>query len=136
MSPICISIGLVLLCYSLHACNARSFGVVHKDSAKDQFQFSTGKKNEQKLNPSSVSVKPDRKYSVADAPGEANMENRFKPEKANSEYNEPGKHFQDGIKGSVSRKSWKVGHRKRSGNQEAGFNLDYLPPRTHPPVHN
>lgn len=30
---------------------------------------------------------------------------------------------------------WRVPHRKR-GHKEAGFNLDYLPPKTHPPVHN
>lgn len=29
-----------------------------------------------------------------------------------------------------------IPHTKRGGEEAAGFNLDYLPPRTHPPVHN
>ncbi|KAI3449099.1 hypothetical protein Pfo_005764 [Paulownia fortunei] len=92
-------------------------------------------KNDQKLNPGSVSIQPDRKYSVPDAPGEAKMESRFEEKKVSSENNEPGKHFQDGVKGSGARKTWRVAHRKR-GKQEPGFNLDYSTPKTHPPVHN
>lgn len=36
---------------------------------------------------------------------------------------------------SLATVSWKLPHRKR-GEQQPGFNLDYDPPRTHPPVHN
>lgn len=31
--------------------------------------------------------------------------------------------------------SWRIPHKKR-GEQQPGFNLDYAPPKTHPPVHN
>ncbi|XVF33532.1 hypothetical protein REPUB_Repub17cG0176800 [Reevesia pubescens] len=31
--------------------------------------------------------------------------------------------------------SWRVPHRKR-GKKHPGFNLDYSPPKTHPPSHN
>ncbi|KAH6767480.1 hypothetical protein C2S52_018463 [Perilla frutescens var. hirtella] len=34
-----------------------------------------------------------------------------------------------------TKKMWRVPRRKR-GDEEPGFNLDYLPPKTHPPVHN
>ncbi|XP_057807340.1 root meristem growth factor 10-like [Salvia miltiorrhiza] len=37
--------------------------------------------------------------------------------------------------GKVASERWKVPHRKK-GEAEPGFNLDYLPPKTHPPVHN
>ncbi|KAL1540099.1 hypothetical protein AAHA92_24505 [Salvia divinorum] len=42
-----------------------------------------------------------------------------------------------GEKDSVSKRSFRVAQRKRGEDEEAGgFNLDYLPPRTHPPSHN
>ena len=31
--------------------------------------------------------------------------------------------------------SWRVPHKKR-GEKQPGFNLDYSPPKTHPPSHN
>lgn len=40
-----------------------------------------------------------------------------------------------GAKRSGERVSWKVPH-KKGGQPQPGFNLDYLPPKTHPPVHN
>lgn len=36
---------------------------------------------------------------------------------------------------AVASVGWRVPHRKK-GEAEPGFNLDYLPPKTHPPVHN
>lgn len=39
-----------------------------------------------------------------------------------------------GIEGSIS-VSWRVPHKKR-GEKQPGFNLDYSPPKTHPPSHN
>ncbi|GFP94984.1 hypothetical protein PHJA_001642800 [Phtheirospermum japonicum] len=97
---------LVVICCSLHACNARRFGVAHKDPTKE-FQFPTAKENDEKLNPSTVIIKPNVKYSIPDK----FEENKVKK----SEYN--------------------VAHKKK-GKQGPEFNQDYMPPRTHPPVHN
>lgn len=36
---------------------------------------------------------------------------------------------------SVDSVRWKVPHKKK-GEPEPRFNLDYLPPKTHPPSHN
>lgn len=36
---------------------------------------------------------------------------------------------------SLATVSWTLPHRKR-GEQQPGFNFDYAPPKTHPPVHN
>ncbi|CAI9103628.1 OLC1v1002148C1 [Oldenlandia corymbosa var. corymbosa] len=36
---------------------------------------------------------------------------------------------------SAAKVTWKVPHPK-SGERQPGFNLDYDPPQTHPPVHN
>lgn len=32
--------------------------------------------------------------------------------------------------------SWKLPQKKRSGEKQPGFNLDYAPPKTNPPSHN
>ncbi|OMP00643.1 hypothetical protein COLO4_12495 [Corchorus olitorius] len=42
---------------------------------------------------------------------------------------------QTNTKKSVVSVSWRVPHRKR-GEKHPGFNLDYSPPKTHPPSHN
>lgn len=66
----------------------------------------------------------ERKKRVAEASGEAKSDDQQK-------------NLDDGvIKGSDFTKKWRVPHRKRGDKEAAGFNLDYLPPRTHPPVHN
>lgn len=36
---------------------------------------------------------------------------------------------------SLDSVSWRVPH-KKSGENNPGFNLDYAPPKTHPPSHN
>ncbi|KAL8028310.1 hypothetical protein ABFX02_14G150600 [Erythranthe guttata] len=105
------SLGLVflLLCFSLHACNARNLGVAHNK----------------------------RKYLS----GEETKTKKTLEEKnfINGEYDEPRKYFHaksDQIKESSATKKWKIPHKKRPGRQEPGFNQDYSPPKTHPPVHN
>lgn len=95
-------------------------------------------KIDQNINPGSLSIQPD---SVQDGPGEliTTAERSFdKTKVTNGKYNEPGNGFQakgDRVKDSNARKKWRVPHRKR-GDQEPGFNQDYSPPKTHPPVHN
>ncbi|KAI5391536.1 hypothetical protein KIW84_076375 [Lathyrus oleraceus] len=32
--------------------------------------------------------------------------------------------------------SWRVPHKKKHSEKHPGFNLDYSPPKTHPPSHN
>lgn len=36
----------------------------------------------------------------------------------------------------VSVSNWRVPHHKKRGYKNPGFNLDYSPPKTHPPSHN
>lgn len=101
--------------------------------------------------PARVSIQPDRKASIPNANGDAKEESStFEKHKViNSELNhEPRTRIDDQAKGdhvkvsgtpesdqSVASVSWRVPHKKR-GDPEPGFNLDYLPPKTHPPVHN
>ncbi|KAK4414657.1 hypothetical protein Salat_2878700 [Sesamum alatum] len=143
MSIIVSCLLLVLLCFSFNACNGRSLGLVVKDekpaAAAAETQHSVTKKNE-KVKSSRVSIQlGEMKSSIPDASKNAM---RFEEIKVKSESNEPGKRIQAKGEGTAQNESslathvsWKVPHRKR-GEQEPGFNLDYLPPKTHPPVHN
>ncbi|KAG8391621.1 hypothetical protein BUALT_Bualt01G0206400 [Buddleja alternifolia] len=123
---------VAFLCFSFHPCNARSFGVIHKE-LEEEFQNSISKKNE-RLNQVRVSEQPDMKSAMPNASTSAKIGSKFGEKSVKRESNEPGKHI-DQAKGDQVKVSWRVPH-KRKGEQEPGFNLDYLPPKTHPPVHN
>ncbi|PIN10747.1 hypothetical protein CDL12_16646 [Handroanthus impetiginosus] len=105
----------VLLCFSYHACNgARILGVIHDDPTTEFYQ-----KNDQKHDAGSLST---------NALGEAKMRNKFEKKEIRNELNSR----KTEALASVSRRV----NRKKRGEKEPGFNLDYLPPKTHPPVHN
>ncbi|KAL0464624.1 UNVERIFIED_CONTAM: hypothetical protein Slati_0350000 [Sesamum latifolium] len=137
MSILVSCLVLVVLCFSLNACHGRSLGVVkdEKAAAGKEFQHSVTKKND-KVESARVSIQPgEMKSSLPDASKNAM---RFEEIKVTSESNEPGKWIQAKRQSTAhneSSQSWRVPHKKR-GEQEPGFNLDYLPPKTHPPVHN
>ncbi|KAL3616510.1 hypothetical protein CASFOL_039900 [Castilleja foliolosa] len=141
MAPIMSSLVMVLLCISSHLykCNARSFGVLHKDVEEKTRPLFT-KDNDEKLHPSRVSTQPEEKSSMPNGTKDAKEKNINEKEKMmiNSDpsiLDESAKVL-DTTKGdSRSYVSWRVPHKKR-GEQEPGFNLDYLPPKTHPPEHN
>ncbi|EYU31959.1 hypothetical protein MIMGU_mgv11b017236mg, partial [Erythranthe guttata] len=83
-------------------------------------------KNEDKLNiPARVSTKSSKEDS------------RFEKDEAGKNIQAKGNIPVEVSSGAtrVASVSWTVPHKKR-GEQEPGFNLDYLPPKTHPPVHN
>ncbi|KAL9175970.1 hypothetical protein ABFS82_02G147500 [Erythranthe guttata] len=118
LSLVAIVLLLVLQCFSFHACNARSFAVVRNETIT--------KKNEDKLNiPARVSTKSSKEDS------------RFEKDEAGKNIQAKGNIPVEVSSGAtrVASVSWTVPHKKR-GEQEPGFNLDYLPPKTHPPVHN
>ncbi|KAL0379694.1 UNVERIFIED_CONTAM: hypothetical protein Sangu_0033700 [Sesamum angustifolium] len=142
MSIVLSYLVLVLLCFSFNACNGRSLGVVkdEKAAAAKEFQHSVTKKNH-KVESARVSIQPgEMKSSLRDASKNAM---KFEEIKVKSESNEPGKRIQAKGEGTTQNESsqatyhvsWRVPHKKR-GEQEPGFNFDYLPPKTHPPVHN
>lgn len=95
------------------------------------------------MNRARVLIHPETKSSTPNVNEDDSQEERRseKLEKAfDTESRIPGKE-DDNTVNEYSTKtesvSWKVPQKKR-GEEEpiAGFNLDYLPPRTHPPVHN
>ncbi|PSS35969.1 Synaptonemal complex protein like [Actinidia chinensis var. chinensis] len=135
------SLLVFLLCVSLHACNARLLGAI-------------GKEHEKK---SVVQNKHDEKASLAKLDltkdlGEANigdtMEKQIRVEKEDN-HNPTIAKAKKLVKGqgqgekiasqtgqSLLSVSWRVPHKKSPGEQQPGFNSDYLPPKVHPPVHN
>ncbi|KAL0429052.1 UNVERIFIED_CONTAM: hypothetical protein Sradi_0531200 [Sesamum radiatum] len=142
MSILVSCLVLVLLCFSLNACNGRSLGVAkdEKAAAAKEFQHSVTKKND-KVESARVSIQPgDMKSSLPHASKNAM---RIEEIKVKTESKEPGKLIQAKGEGNTQNESsqatdhvsWRVPHKKRGG-QEPGFNMDYLPPKTHPPVHN
>ncbi|KAL6569356.1 hypothetical protein OROMI_013870 [Orobanche minor] len=105
---------VVLLCFS---CNARTSRVLHQ-------------KNDRKLNPGRVSSKEKMMINSTDQSSEPGKNHEAKRDsiKKSSDTSKDDE--------SLSYVSWKVPHKKRGGEQETEFDLDYLPPRTHPPSHN
>ncbi|MBA0620502.1 hypothetical protein Godav_006209, partial [Gossypium davidsonii] len=98
-----------LLCLSLHACTARRPGAVHIENNMPQYKLHTSTKVEV----DGVKFKTGEKEKDRTGPRAIQTNNKH------------------GV--SVS---WKVPHRKH-GEKLSGFiNLDYSPPKTHPPSHN
>ncbi|XP_073158884.1 uncharacterized protein [Henckelia pumila] len=140
---------LVLLC-SFHACNARSLGVVNKEPTQDHFHSKRQENNAGKLNDTGVLSQHDKQYSSLPKVSEgAKKEYKSKDViMVNSANSKDGGNKDDpkakgdqihvpdsGKNESLASVSWKVPNKKRE-DPEPGFNLDYLPPKTHPPIHN
>ncbi|KAE8715231.1 Ubiquitin-like superfamily protein isoform 1 [Hibiscus syriacus] len=101
-----------LFCLSLHACTARRLAAVHNEN-KDENELRVSTKNNdgiQKLEDAEVMSRT--------------VENQ--KEKTYGAI---------GTSKAVVSVSWLVPHRKH-GEKHPGFNLDYSPPKTHPPSHN
>ncbi|KAL6494095.1 hypothetical protein OROGR_032004 [Orobanche gracilis] len=131
MSTVLWSLVLVLLlCFSSHACNARTSRVLHQVAAEPVQQHPIGKKNDHKLNPGRVPSKEKMMINSTDQSGEPvkNHEAKGDSTKKSSDTSKDDE--------SISYVSWRVPHKKRGEEQETEFNFDYLEPRTHTPVHN
>ncbi|WCJ22911.1 Root meristem growth factor 10 [Euphorbia peplus] len=105
---------LVLVCISLHASNARRLAG-YESHAHDKFHVSV--RNAEK----SVSIAAEKMESSSKM-----EENDHKVLKSKDQ-----KKGQESF-GSVP---WRVPHNKPE-EKHPGFNLDYSPPKTHPPSHN
>ncbi|KAI4354814.1 hypothetical protein L6164_003648 [Bauhinia variegata] len=133
---------LFLLCISLHACHARPLGTFDK-------------KLEKKIH---ISIKNDDEKKGLDSPpkqlgllknGENGGETRL--DATNTQKPKVDRRSiklrvlkvkEKAILSGASRTnkshasvSWRVPH-KKTGEKNPGFNSDYSPPKTHPPIHN
>ncbi|MCD9641991.1 hypothetical protein HAX54_028577 [Datura stramonium] len=101
---------LMMIFFLFHACNttnARSLPVLNKNEEKPSVARVSSSPTDVKAKPSSA-----------------------KPNSISVEENGKDHHHHYGV--SVT---WRVHHQKRE-DPPPEFNLDYLPARTHPPVHN
>lgn len=129
-----------MLCLPFHACHGRRILVDEKKATKNLNFF---KKDEVKevsgvpktMKPelmSSKEVGVQREESLTSETHKNN--NKFKDPKTS--LNKKKVSSLNQMKESLgSYTSWRVPHRKR-GEHNPGFNLDYAPPKTHPPAHN
>ncbi|OMO78553.1 hypothetical protein CCACVL1_14318 [Corchorus capsularis] len=134
-----------LLCLSLHACSARRLRAVDNNKNKLEKELHFSIKNDMK-----DGFKKNMPTGVAEMTSTSSKEEHgsIKEEsiekledavqtvkKAKGSKGSGAVVVQTNTKKSVVSVSWRVPHRKR-GEKHPGFNLDYSPPKTHPPSHN
>ncbi|XAR54148.1 hypothetical protein NMG60_11029163 [Bertholletia excelsa] len=126
------SLLLFLLCLPLHACNARPLGVIG-DKLEKRFLLP---KNDEKLSPVKIPVALKPSSSSRVVGGDLKLIGSKAKKLKAPEAKKPKDH-ETKISGASqtyelpSSVSWNMPHGKR-GEEHPGFDLDYLPPRTHP----
>ncbi|XWS45896.1 hypothetical protein CRYUN_Cryun14cG0018500 [Craigia yunnanensis] len=141
---------LFLLCLSLHACSARRLGVFankNKLEMKLHFSIKNDMKNGFKKNTpvvgqvkatSSKELRSIKDESIEESHADDDTDQKLEDAEVNHKTVENDKEKTSGAvqrNKSVVSVSWRVPHRKY-GEKHPGFNLDYSPPKTHPPSHN
>ncbi|KAK7349679.1 hypothetical protein VNO77_07243 [Canavalia gladiata] len=125
---------LFFLCLSLHACNARHLSLLDKKlQEKSHFSVKSDDKNGFDSSPKKLNEGDNKMETrlVADSEKPKNRRSiNHKVLKAKGKAS--GSLVQTDSLVSVS---WHVPH-KKSSHKHPGFNLDYSPPKTHPPHHN
>nr|GLL40731.1 uncharacterized protein LOC109183454 isoform X2 [Ipomoea trifida] len=118
-----------------HGSSARSFGLINNQLPK-RLHLLSKTMTEEKLKHYRVttpSLPEEESIEISDKKHE---ETTRKEAHLNHHDDNKKKMDKNGEKdGEVSSVTWKVREKKRGEPQEE-FNLDYLPARTHPPVHN
>ncbi|KAL6581307.1 hypothetical protein OROMI_007230 [Orobanche minor] len=113
---------LLLLGFSFHAHGSRAFGFVVD-------RHSITKDSDEKLNSDARVSTP---FSM---PNDVTRAENVKQGDDPTVEIESDDHNLDGDDEVVDSVRWRVPHRKK-GEPEPWFNLDYLPPKMHPPAHN
>ncbi|CAI8583580.1 unnamed protein product [Vicia faba] len=130
---------LLFLCFSLHACNAgrRNLDSLDKKMEKKlNFSLKIIDKNGFDSSPMKV-TKGDNKMKTNELVGDSEKSKNRKSTNRRM-LKGVGKVSAHGLqtKSHVSVSSWRVPHKKKHSEKHPGFNLDYSPPKTHPPSHN
>ncbi|KAF3440022.1 hypothetical protein FNV43_RR18300 [Rhamnella rubrinervis] len=141
-----------LLCFYLHACNARRLGAIDDKKPEEKLHFSTkvedknGVDNGITVGPNVKSFSENERLTKGDSTAvtrTVQAEDHTREVKDTKVLPnipsklEKGQSTTSATVGSERRVSvsWPVPHKKR-GEEQPGFNLDYSPPKTHPPSHN
>ncbi|KAK9273603.1 hypothetical protein L1049_018413 [Liquidambar formosana] len=135
----------------MHACNARHLNDPVNEKPEKNFHLIS--KNDERVSHTKVSALPKSKHSVSEGhreltsadsatEGSRPIDIAQKPKNLKAIRNESKGHHPKGkISGAVQSESfvsvsWHVPHDKKQGESQPGFNIDYSPPKTHPPSHN
>ncbi|THG09249.1 hypothetical protein TEA_024045 [Camellia sinensis var. sinensis] len=118
---------------SLRACNARHLGEIGKDDKK----FPLPNKNDEKVSPVKTLDEPKFKQALSNQLVGEDMVKQSRVGK--DDQPKPISSMAKELEGQTGEShvyvSWHLPHKKQ-GEPQPGFNLDYEPPKTHPPVHN
>ncbi|XP_011033544.1 PREDICTED: uncharacterized protein LOC105131996 [Populus euphratica] len=138
---------LSIFCFSLHACNARPLADIDKKPEK-KFQIISNQtsSDEKEISVTIVSQADSsssnefgaaKEDSIAKTDQLDDNAQKLKDPKAKQESISDEKVKDSGAahKEPLVSVSWPVPQKKR-GETHPGFNLDYSPPKTHPPSHN
>ncbi|XP_062087089.1 root meristem growth factor 10 [Humulus lupulus] len=137
---------LFLLCLALHACNARTLlgDVYDKKKSDEKFDphhyqhFLTEGHHGENTEPNEKSTSLNMEAQISTDSSTKTQYNKDVMERP-KELMKKGKGDLNGVRTSTTESdvsvSWRVPHEKR-GEKQPGFNLDYSPPKTHPPSHN
>ncbi|CAK8575116.1 unnamed protein product [Lathyrus sativus] len=133
---------LLFLCFSFHACNAGSRNLISLDNKMEKkLNFSLKIVEKNGFDSSQMKVNEgDNKMKINEFVGDS--------EKSKNRKSTNRRMLKGVRKVSVSvsvhglqtkshvSTSWRVPHKKKHSEKHPGFNLDYSPPKTHPPSHN
>ncbi|XP_057458203.1 uncharacterized protein LOC130748965 [Lotus japonicus] len=125
---------LLFLCISLHACNARRIGPLDKKMEK-KHHFSTKSDEKIEFDSSPKQLNDEGNGNV----GARLVADSMKPKSRRSTHQIVLKGKASGSlrTESLASVSWRVPHHKKhSQKQLVQFDVDYEPPKTHPPSHN
>lgn len=146
---------VLLIITSTSSCNARPIEAKEKEPYSKHSGFSTEK--DEKASVARVSINPakvehsepyaaaereeqvyeDKKAKTAENPAtKSDAKTRLQLQGAEEELASSSPSVQLNYKPlETQRVTWKLPQKKR-GEKQPGFNLDYAPPKTHPPTHN
>ncbi|CAJ1948650.1 unnamed protein product [Sphenostylis stenocarpa] len=124
---------LFFLCISLHACYARHFSPLNmKLQEKSHFSIKIDEKNGFDSRPKHLNEGLNK--TEARLVGESEKPRNRRS--TNHRVHKAVKNASGALKKSLVSVSWRVPHNKKPRQKHPGFDLDYSPPKTHPPHHN
>ncbi|KAK7390181.1 hypothetical protein VNO78_25480 [Psophocarpus tetragonolobus] len=124
---------LFFLCISLHACYARHLGPLNKKPGeKSHFSIKSSEKNGFDSSPKRLNEGHNKTetHLVGDSEKPRNRRS------TNHRVHKSSENASGASQKSHVSVSWRVPHNKKPRQKHPGFDLDYSPPKTHPPHHN
>nr|DAD18544.1 TPA_asm: hypothetical protein HUJ06_020007 [Nelumbo nucifera] len=136
MSFVSSLLPFLIICFTVHACKARHFQVVDKESdAQDHLSGKDLRAGQQ------VKVPENKSHHSGGGASCSSYQRRPKQDPdhqalINNVNGKPGKASGGARNNSLVSVSWRVPHHYQKHGKHPGFDIDYTPPKTRPPSHN